>query len=663
MRPTAARCLPCLRLLPRRGCGWGRREPIGAIILIGLGVLFLLNTLDIFNFDWFGHLWPLLIIGFGVALFLRRAREVPPSPPPPPPPVQRKPVNRYIFLHRIKGPVIILVFGVTALLHTWHILSYSRSWPLYLIAIGLLQLAERAAWAQMQAPPHGISAGTALRPARKLGRPQPGRPHTALIITPRNMNLKTEEESKHEYASEPSESGPISASEFSSRKPAGMHAPSAIRPARNAITGRPTGAAEDGPPSSGPIILLAIGIIALLVELGRLNGYAIWNWYVQWWPLLLIALGLISLVEYFFDRRDPYARGAPAADSFSSSSSCCSWAGARTPRATGATTWAWTTTTSGSCGARSTTTTCRWTRPLAANGTVNVQNPRGDVTITPSTDGQIHLRAHEIVHTASDDDAQKAFDAIHPQIEASGTNITVSVPSHRGSAVNLALQVPEESQVMVNAGHGDVAIEGLKKNADVTAPHGDVKFDSIGGDVHARMRDGDFSAHAIGGQVFLNGHAGDVTLSEIKGQTTLDGEFFGDTHLEQMDGPIHFHSSRTTIDLPRLGGDLTLNSDDLQATQTGGPLRIVTRSKNIDLTQAAGDIHIESSNGDINIAAAAPLGNIDITNRTGDLTLTVPENAEFLRHRQHHRRQRPANRFSPSGHDQRQPEAAFRNHR
>src|SRR5690242_9762157 len=58
----------------------------------------------------------------------------------------------------------------------------------------------------------------------------------------------------------------------------------------------------------GPIILLAIGIIALLVELGRLNGYAIWNWYVQWWPLLLIALGIISLAEYFFDRRDPYAR-------------------------------------------------------------------------------------------------------------------------------------------------------------------------------------------------------------------------------------------------------------------------------------------------------------------------------------------------------------------
>lgn len=71
---------------PQPGYGWGRGEPIGAIVLIGLGVLFLLNSMDVFHFNWFGHLWPLLIIGFGVALFIRRSREYPPPPPPPPPP-------------------------------------------------------------------------------------------------------------------------------------------------------------------------------------------------------------------------------------------------------------------------------------------------------------------------------------------------------------------------------------------------------------------------------------------------------------------------------------------------------------------------------------------------------------------------------------------------
>ena len=59
-------------------------------------------------------------------------------------------MNRYLFLHRIKGPVMLLVFGVTALLDQWDVLSYGKSWPLYLIVLGVLQLAERAAWSQMQ---------------------------------------------------------------------------------------------------------------------------------------------------------------------------------------------------------------------------------------------------------------------------------------------------------------------------------------------------------------------------------------------------------------------------------------------------------------------------------------------------------------------------------
>ncbi len=59
-------------------------------------------------------------------------------------------MNSYLWIHRVKGPVMLLVFGVTALLNEWDIISFGKSWPLYLIAFGLLQLAERAAWSQMQ---------------------------------------------------------------------------------------------------------------------------------------------------------------------------------------------------------------------------------------------------------------------------------------------------------------------------------------------------------------------------------------------------------------------------------------------------------------------------------------------------------------------------------
>jgi hypothetical protein len=47
-------------------------SPVGAIVLIGLGVLFLLNQFGWWQFHWLGRMWPLILIGLGVWLFIRR---------------------------------------------------------------------------------------------------------------------------------------------------------------------------------------------------------------------------------------------------------------------------------------------------------------------------------------------------------------------------------------------------------------------------------------------------------------------------------------------------------------------------------------------------------------------------------------------------------------
>jgi hypothetical protein len=61
----------------------GRDIPVGAIILIGLGILFLFGSLGLLHEDWVAHGWPLLIIGLGVWIIFRRTRGIPPPPMPP----------------------------------------------------------------------------------------------------------------------------------------------------------------------------------------------------------------------------------------------------------------------------------------------------------------------------------------------------------------------------------------------------------------------------------------------------------------------------------------------------------------------------------------------------------------------------------------------------
>ncbi len=56
------------------------------------------------------------------------------------------------------------------------------------------------------------------------------------------------------------------------------------------------------PPSIiGPLLLIVMGVIALLVETNQLNPVRLWDWYMRWWPLLLVGVGLLSLGDWWLE--------------------------------------------------------------------------------------------------------------------------------------------------------------------------------------------------------------------------------------------------------------------------------------------------------------------------------------------------------------------------
>lgn len=56
---------------------WSKNRPIGPIILIVLGVLFLLNNFNWLPFWRIGRLWPLVLVGVGVLMFRNRLERRP----------------------------------------------------------------------------------------------------------------------------------------------------------------------------------------------------------------------------------------------------------------------------------------------------------------------------------------------------------------------------------------------------------------------------------------------------------------------------------------------------------------------------------------------------------------------------------------------------------
>lgn len=389
------------------------------------------------------------------------------------------------------------------------------------------------------------------------------------------------------------------------------------------------------PSMIGPISIVTIGVVALLMELSILPAMTFWSWAARWWPLLIILIGLVRLGEYFLDRKYTYAKRR-------------GWAGAvffvvlLALFSTGvirANSWYWQSPGWGNWSGLWNTLGVQYSNQVdlsqslqVASGVtpvINIQNPNGDVMVTASTDGAIHLVGRELASTGSQASAKSMFAEGKPQIALTTTGANVFVPATSGLKDDLTLQIPATSSAVVYAGHGNLTVEGLGASSQLKAPSGDVKVEDMGAAVQVQMTNGDFSAHQIKGPLSLTGGGGDVAISGVTGPTTISGEYYGDIYLNQMQGAVEFHSSRTQIEIPNLTGSMTLDSGGLGIDGATGPVSIVARAKDMNLTGIGSSLKIEDSDGNIQVALAQPLGHVQITNHAGDVSLTVPKGARF----------------------------------
>jgi Domain of unknown function (DUF5668)/B-box zinc finger len=109
------------------------KVPVGAVVLIGLGVLFLLHTLGIFEHG-FERFWPLILIFLGMWMFYRhyeRARRI---------------CNCGRCSTRwLMGPAMVLTTGILFLLHTMDIADLDRTWPAWILVVGIVKLVQSSA--------------------------------------------------------------------------------------------------------------------------------------------------------------------------------------------------------------------------------------------------------------------------------------------------------------------------------------------------------------------------------------------------------------------------------------------------------------------------------------------------------------------------------------
>lgn len=115
-----------------------RRFPTGAIWLIGLGVFFLIANTSFFHILHGRVVLPFLLIAFGVWLFVHKMTSDGQG-------IENDgtPLYHWRLSRALRGSFWIVLTGVIWLLDALRILTWGHSWPIYIIAAGVMMFLKR----------------------------------------------------------------------------------------------------------------------------------------------------------------------------------------------------------------------------------------------------------------------------------------------------------------------------------------------------------------------------------------------------------------------------------------------------------------------------------------------------------------------------------------
>jgi hypothetical protein len=110
------------------------KAPVAAVVLIGLGALFMLHNMGVWFFS-LDRFWPVILIAIGAWLFARRYGLI-------------GHVSYDCERCRARclmGPAVLVTLGLLFLLEAQDVISFERTWPVLLVVIGLVKVYQSSA--------------------------------------------------------------------------------------------------------------------------------------------------------------------------------------------------------------------------------------------------------------------------------------------------------------------------------------------------------------------------------------------------------------------------------------------------------------------------------------------------------------------------------------
>jgi DUF4097 and DUF4098 domain-containing protein YvlB len=197
---------------------------------------------------------------------------------------------------------------------------------------------------------------------------------------------------------------------------------------------------------------------------------------------------------------------------------------------------------------------------------LELNNASGDVTITASADGKVHVHGDVRASGFGFENPQKRLDdtLANPPVEQRGDTILVGKDfTHlRNVTIAYTIQVPHDTEVSTSVASGAQSIQNVLGPVKLQAASGTIRVENIDRDIQISTASGSVSATDIGADARISSASGTVTVSNVK----------GDVQVSAISGVIRVSQPGGRVSADTASGDVEIRgaANDVKARATSG---------------------------------------------------------------------------------------------
>jgi len=382
---------------------------------------------------------------------------------------------------------------------------------------------------------------------------------------------------------------------------------------------------------TGPLLLVLVGSLFLWHTLHP--EARIFDTVARYWPFVLIAWGLIRLIEVSLWRRDGVRGSFSGGEVVLIILICLAGSGIWAARehgpiflGRGIEIWG-----------QDYDYSISATASAAGMKRVVFENSRGFIKVTGSDTKEVTITGRKTIKAINRADADRSNTETPVEIIPQGDRLMVRTNQDR---VNGNLRITDDLEIVLpkgmaiesRGGVGDHEAADIDGDVEINC-RGNVRIARIGGNVRMDIgRSELIRASDVKGRMDVQaGRGNDLELENIGGQVTVGGTFTGTLDFKNLAKPLQFSGSRgTELSAQAVPGRINMDLGEFNANDVTGPMRLVTSGRDVKVKQVTQSLEIETQTGDIELTPGrVPLPAIQARSGSGRIELLLPEKASF----------------------------------